>query len=310
MWWWSRLKERGVIGLNYRNSELIMRYNPRHLFPLVDDKLTTKKLAIGAGIAVPELYRCIETQTQVADFIENSGCADFVIKPARGSGGEGIIVITGGRKRGFQKADGSLITFDETTDHFSRILSGVYSLGGNPDKVLIEYRVRFDPVFEAVSYLGVPDIRVIIYRGVPIMAMLRLPTRTSQGKANLHQGAVGAGLAMSNGLTTFAVYHGKVCDEHPDTGNPISGLLVPHWDRLLQLAAQSYNLTGLGYQGVDLVLDKEKGPLLLELNARPGLAIQLANKTGIMARVWAVDKDESWKGDTASRVARAKELFN
>lgn len=310
MWWWQRLKERGVIGLNYRNSELIMRYNPRHLFPLVDDKLTTKKLAMSAGIAVPELYRSIETQTEVAEFVEKSGLSDFVIKPACGSGGEGIVVITGSRKTGFQKADGSLMSFDETTDHFSRILSGVYSLGGNPDKALVEYRVRFDPVFEAVSYLGVPDVRVIVYRGVPIMAMLRLPTRSSQGKANLHQGAVGAGLAMSTGLTTFGVCRGKICDEHPDTGNPICGLLVPHWDRLLELAAQSYDLTGLGYQGVDLVLDKEKGPLLLELNARPGLAIQLANRTGIMSRVWVVDKAESWKGDTASRVARARELFN
>jgi alpha-L-glutamate ligase-like protein len=161
-----------------------------------------------------------------------------------------------------------------------------------------------------VSYLGVPDIRVIVYRGVPIMAMLRLPTRSSQGKANLHQGAVGAGLAMSTGKTTFGVCGGKVCDEHPDTGNPICNLQVPHWDRLLELAARSYDLTGLGYQGVDLVLDHEKGPLLLELNARPGLAIQLANRAGIMSRVWVVDKDESWKGDTASRVARARELFN
>jgi len=287
-----------------------MRYNPRQLFPLVDDKLTTKKLALGAGIAVPELYRCIETQPDITDFISSSGLSDFVIKPACGSGGEGIIVVTGSRKSGYQKADGSVITFDETADHLSRILSGVYSLGSNPDKALIEYRVRFDPVFEAVSYLGVPDIRVIVYRGVPIIAMLRLPTRSSQGKANLHQGAVGAGVQMSNGMTTFSVCHGKECDEHPDTGNPVSGLLVPHWDRLLELAARSYELTGLGYQGVDLVLDNQLGPLLLELNARPGLAIQLANRVGIMSRIWVVDKDETWRGNTEYRVARAKELFN
>jgi alpha-L-glutamate ligase-like protein len=306
---WSRLKDRGVIGLNYRNSELIMRLNPRHLFPLVDDKLITKRLAIEAGIAVPDLYSTITSQIEIEEFVRSRKFDDFVIKPGCGSGGEGIVVVTGMKKSGFQKADGSIIGFNETSDHLSRILSGVYSLGAMPDKALVEYRVKFDPVFEPVSYLGVPDIRVIVFKGVPILAMLRLPTRTSSGKANLHQGAVGAGIRLSDGETTYGVCLGKACEEHPDTGNLIRGVIVPHWEKLLKLAARSYELTGLGYQGVDLVLDRQMGPLLLELNARPGLAIQIANRVGIMSRVRVVEKLELWKESLDVRVARVRELF-
>jgi glutathione synthase/RimK-type ligase-like ATP-grasp enzyme len=67
---------------------------------------------------------------------------------------------------------------------------------------------------------------------------------------------------------------------------------VPYWDRMLEIAAKSYEITGLGYLGVDLVLDKELGPLMLELNARPGLNIQIANRCGMSGRLEAVDKLE------------------
>ena len=58
----------------------------------------------------------------------------------------------------------------------------------------------------------------------------------------------------------------------------------------MNLAARSYELTGLGYQGVDLVLDKDKGPLILELNARPGLNIQIANRAGLLTRLQLVEQ--------------------
>jgi alpha-L-glutamate ligase-like protein len=155
---------------------------------------------------------------------------------------------------------------------------------------LIEYRVRFDPVFEAISYQGVPDIRVIVFLGVPVMSMVRLPTRMSGGKANLHQGAIGAGIDITNGTTLTAVWQNNIVDEHPDTGTPVTGVRIPHWDRLLHIAARGYELTGLGYIGMDLVLDKDKGPLILELNARPGLNIQIANRSGLLPRLKLVEQ--------------------
>ena len=66
MWGIARaLQKRGVLGINGRNTLYTLAYNPRHLYPLVDDKLRTKVLAQKAGIAVPELYAVVQIEHQV-----------------------------------------------------------------------------------------------------------------------------------------------------------------------------------------------------------------------------------------------------
>src|SRR5690606_5396937 len=234
----KRLRQAGVLGINERSADYIMRLNPRRYYPRVDDKVLTKKLALEAGMPVPELYGVIESQGQVRHFLRVvEGREAFVVKPAHGSGGEGIIVIVGRSKRksdAFRLANGLLITASEIEHHISNVVGGQYSLGGKPDSAIIEYCVRFDPMFSEVSYQGVPDVRIIVYRGYPVMSMVRLPTRNSDGKANLHQGAVGAGIDISTGQTLTGVLGNEVVDEHPDTGAPIAGLYIPHWDYILQ----------------------------------------------------------------------------
>jgi len=306
----ARLRANGVVGINERNADYTLPYNRRDRYPLVDDKVLTKRLAIGAGVAVPELYGVIEIQYQVRELPALlAKYRDFVVKPARGSQGDGIIVVTGRTRSLYRAADGSLLDPDEMAFHVSNILSGIYSLGGQTDKALVEYRVNFDPVFEGITYRGVPDVRIIVFLGVPVMAMVRLPTRISGGKANLHQGAIGTGVDMATGRTLTAVWNNSIVGEHPDTGNPVSGVLIPRWDTLLELGARSSELTGLGYQGVDIVLDRDKGPLILEINARPGLAIQIANRAGLKPRLDAVERHRSGLSTVAERVAFAKERF-
>jgi alpha-L-glutamate ligase-like protein len=308
-----KLRSVGVLGLNERNSDFIMRLNPRRLYPRVDDKALTKELAVAAGMAVPDLYGIISNQGEVRRFTQivaerNS----FVIKPAQGSGGNGILVVTGRSERkrdAFRLSSGIFITKDEILYHLSNIVGGQYSLSGNPDKALIEYCVKFDPVFAAVSYQGVPDIRVIVYRGYPTMAMVRLPTRASDGKANLHQGAVGAGINMGNGITMNGVLNDEIVDEHPDTGALVAGLEIPHWDFILESSAKAFEVTGLGYLGVDMVIDADRGPLILEMNARPGLNIQIANGTGLRSRISRIEAIHDAKATAAERAARAKKEF-
>lgn len=311
MWWLARsLRERGVLGINGRNALYTLPYNPRHLYPLVDDKLQTKRLAEKAGIAVPALYGVIQIEHQIQELTALlSAYPDFVIKPAAGSGGDGIIVITGRAKGLYRKSNGQLIDETELGHHVSNILSGMFSLGGHTDKALIEYRVQFDPVFQAISYQGVPDVRIIVFQGIPIMSMVRLPTRMSDGKANLHQGAIGAGIDLASGKTLTAVWRNQVIDEHPDTGEQVSGIQIPHWDRLLELAARCYELTGLGYIGVDLVLDEKLGPLILELNARPGLNIQIANREGLLTRLHQIEQLAKPLTEVIDRVSFAKSHF-
>ena len=306
----KKLRAEGVLGLNERNADYIARLNPRRFYPRVDDKALTKELATAAGMAVPELYGMITNQGEVRNFTDIVGeRGSFVVKPAQGSGGDGILVVTGrsSRKRdSFRLASGVLISTAEISHHISNIVSGQYSLSGNPDKALIEYCVNFDPIFAEVSYQGVPDIRVIVYRGYPAMAMVRLPTRASDGKANLHQGAVGAGIDMSTGETLAGVLQNDIVEEHPDTGALVAGLSIPHWDFILESAARCYEVAEMGYLGVDMVIDRDLGALILEMNARPGLNIQIANCTGLATRIARID--EIFKADAApaqrARVAR------
>jgi alpha-L-glutamate ligase-like protein len=309
LWPARGLRNFGLLGMNQRNGDYISRYNPRRFYPRVDDKCLTKQLAMAAGIAVPQLYGVIEIEHQIGDLSSILANYDeFVIKPAHGSGGEGILIIKGRSKGLYRKLSGVMLTEDEIAHHISNILSGMYSLGGQADKALIEYRVEFSPVFEHISYQGVPDIRTIVFRGVPVMAMIRLPTRLSDGKANLHQGAIGVGINLATGKTLQGVSREEIVTHHPDTGHPITDIDIPEWERIMELAASCQELVSLGYIGVDIVLDANLGPLMLEINARPGLSIQIANQRGLLPLLQKVGKLKHPPSKIADRVKLGQQL--
>ena len=288
---WKALEAKGIMGINRRNADYVLKYNKRSLYPVVDDKIITKQRAIAAGIHVPELYGIISTEKEIEKLDQIiEGHNDFVIKPAQGAGGDGILVIADRFEGRFKTISGKIVSHDEIEQQLSSILSGLYSLGGGRDRALIEYRVTPDPIFKSISYEGVPDIRIIVLMGYPVMAMLRLPTRQSNGKANLHQGAIGVGVDLATGLTLRGTWLNNKITKHPDTTSAVDGVQLPDWDGFMKLAASCYELCGLGYIGVDMVLDVDKGPLILELNARPGLNIQIANDCGLTHRCHAVEE--------------------
>lgn len=298
MWNWlpkfckpSELANAGVLGMNARNFNVIGKHNKRRLYPLVDDKVKTKELANNIGISTPKLIGKIEYQYEVKDILKIiEGYSEFVIKPAQGSGGKGVLVISEYDGEMFTAASGKKITYSEVYQHISNILSGLYSLGGKYDTAIIEELVHFSDAFKEYSYQGVPDVRLIIYKGYPIMAMTRLPTKASGGRANLHQGAVGVGLDIRTGKALHGVLRNMPVTKQPDTGADLMNIEVPFWKEHLLIGALAYDMTGLGYLGADIVLDANKGPMMLELNARPGLAIQIANGCGLKTKIKEVDK--------------------
>ncbi|MCQ4266337.1 alpha-L-glutamate ligase-like protein [Pseudomonas stutzeri] len=313
---WKALEAKGIMGINRRNADYVLKYNKRHLYPIVDDKIITKQRAIEAGIHVPEMYGVIETEKDIEKLKEIvRDHHDFVVKPAQGAGGDGILVIADRFEGRYKTVSGKMLSHDEIEHQISNILTGLYSLGGHRDRALIEYRVTPDPIFKSISYEGVPDIRIIVLMGYPIMAMLRLPTRQSGGKANLHQGAIGVGVDLATGITLRGTWLNNKITKHPDTGNAVDGVQLPNWDGFMKLAAGCYELCGLGYIGVDMVLDVDKGPLILELNARPGLNIQIANDCGLTHRAHAVEtrlaelKEKGIQETPEERVKFSQELF-
>lgn len=288
----SQLREKGVLGMNGRNYNFISKCNKRSLYPLVDNKVITKKLAHEYGVNTPKLIGIIEYQHQAKNLMKMIGeYKEFVIKPAQGSGGRGILVVVSHNGEIFTTASGRTLTYNEVYQHISNILSGLYSLGGRYDDVVIEELVHFSDIFSNFSYQGVPDVRIIVYKGFPAMTMMRLATKMSGGRANLHQGAVGVGLDISTGKALNAVLRDCPVKEHPDTKANLMDLKVPLWREHLEIGSKAYEMTGLGYIGADIVLDRDKGPMMLELNARPGLAIQIANGFGLQKVLKNIDKN-------------------
>jgi alpha-L-glutamate ligase-like protein len=199
--------------------------------------------------------------------------------------------------------------------HASGIISGLYSLAGHADAAMVEERLQVELFFANLAPAGVPDIRVIVYRGVPVMAMLRLPTWRSGARANLHQGAIGVGIDLVTGITRHAVMRGAPIRENPDSGEDLIGRKIQGLSRVLEIAVAAADETGLGYLGADVVIDARSGPMILELNARPGLTIQLANGAGLRPRLQAVDDRLGWPGGyekqplpVAERVALGQEI--
>jgi alpha-L-glutamate ligase-like protein len=288
---WRRLVQMGVLGMNRRNAECILDNNPRAAYPAVDSKRKMRDLCHALGVPTPAIYSSVAAHSALRHLPKLlEGRADFVIKPNRGAGGRGILVVAGRKGDAFVRHNGEVIDFGAVRQHVSSVVSGLFSLGERPDEALIQQRVLLHPSFERISFQGIGDVRVIVYRKEPVMAMLRLPTKASGGRANLHQGGVGAGVDLESGVTSRAVMRNRVVYQHPDTGVSLVGFRVPFWPEILTMARKVAGAVALGYLGVDIVVDRDQGPLLLEANARPGLAIQIANGQGLLPRLEAIDR--------------------
>ena len=299
---------------NERNK-IYLRKNTASGKAIADSKYKTKRILAKNGVGVPVLIARFKNEEDLNKFRWEDLEGNFVIKPESGYGGEGILII---RKRGkwageWQKMNGEKITTHDIKLHCQEILAGKYSLHTMSDKVLVEERIKIHPLFLALTKSGTPDIRVIVYNRVPVMAMLRIPTEKSGGKANLHQGAMGLGIDLATGITTFGIEgRGEPVYQIFDYGKKkkrkVNGIKIPFWREILETAINCQKaVPNLGFMGVDVVLDKEKGPDVLEVNARPGLSIQVCNKAGLRARMEKVDEIEVRSLDHA--ITLAKYLF-
>lgn len=299
------------MGMNARNLKFIRPNNLRRAKRLADDKLSSKQMLKKADLPVPGLIAKIGNLDELENFDWSALPGSWVLKPNRGFGGEGILVVYG-KKKGAEniwiKADGSLVSLDDIKTHITNIVDGSFSLSGVPDVAFFEERLKLLKLFKPYAFKGVPDIRIVVFNKVPVMAMLRLPTRESDGKANLQQGAVGVGVDMATGVTTTAVYRKNTIVEYlPGTRLILSGIRIPHWKDILMMAVKAQEVSGLGFLGADVAIDGERGPVFLELNARPGLSIQIANLDGLLGRL---ERVEGLKIKTAEKgVAVGMNLF-
>ncbi len=290
-----------VLGLNSRNHLYTSRYNTKRGKKIANSKLLTKKVLREAGVRVPKTYAIIHDREELEQFdflgLPKSG---FVIKPNNGLGGQGILVVDGVSKYAGEwlDVDKNILSTSDLKLHVGDILQGRYSMDDLTDKAYIEELIRIHPVFQKYAYHGTPDIRVIVFNRVPVMAMLRLPTEESGGKANMYQGAVAVGIDIATGVTTYAVHHAKLITFLPGTRRKVRHLQIPGWNEVLETAVRVQDAVPLGYLGVDLVIQPKydrrgnligEQPMVLEINAQPGLKIQLTNMAGLWERLQRVE---------------------
>lgn len=286
----ARRLQQEILGINVRNRDFVYPLNHRRYFPSVNDKLLAKQILSEQGLPVPRTLWVGQNHADLDSLdavLDNT--PEFVIKPAQGSGGRGICIMEQAGEGRFldSHASGPGLSREDVQAHIADILAGVYSLEKLTDRAYLEERLRPDRVLGQLTPSGLPDIRVLMHRGWPVMAMARIPTRSSGGRANLHQGAIGLGIEMRTGQTTHAIVKNKVLKTHPDTGQALPRVTIPYWERILDYSRQAAHCFNLGYLGIDVAIDQQQGPLILELNARPGLSIQLANQQGLVAKLYS-----------------------
>jgi alpha-L-glutamate ligase-like protein len=273
-----RAGRRDIVGMNRRNLDLIAAENRRDLFPLVNDKLKTKEKLLEHGIPHPRVlaaFRELAEVSRLGEALERF--PEAALKPASGSGGGGILLLRGRSADGGWSTSRRVMSLAELERHTAEILLGAHALGGGLDSAFLEPLLTNHPALERFALTGVADLRVIVHRGEPVLAMLRLPTAASAGRANLHAGAVGVGVDLRTGKTTGGWLKSERIERHPDSGAPLAGFELPFFPEALELARRCHAAVPMGYMGVDIVLDAQDGPLVIELNGRPGLEIQNAN---------------------------------
>ena len=301
------MKASSILGLNARTQLFAYKYNTKRGKNIADSKIQTARVLREADVDSLEIYKKFKNPQDVLEFDWNILPDKFALKPSRGMGGEGIVVVKRRlvNKQIWVTTNKERVTVEDLKLHILDILEGAYSMGNVPDVAFIQEYVGRHRAFRRWAYRGTPDIRVIVFNKVPVMAMLRLPTKESGGRANLHQGALGVGIDMATGITTKAIWHGSQIIFKPGTERKLRGIKIPSWNRILETAVKAQITSGLGYLGVDIVLHPEKGPLVLELNAQPGLQIQLANAEGLKKRLERVEDLEVADADHGVMIAKA-----
>ncbi len=295
-WRFKRLIHGGhgqVMSMNARNRDWVMGKNDKQWMQVANDKLATKEQLTQYQIPVPATLLSYQSRIDCQQL--DSDIKDlntFVVKPNNGSRGQGILVICGRQEDAWFDASGRRLSAANISRHVQEILAGTFSPMGRSDQAFIEPLIQQHHSLNAVANFGLSDIRIVLSDGKPLACMWRIPTKGSDGKANLHQGAIGAAIDTDTGVITRAESQGQTIDAHPDTGVSIVGLEMPYWPEIINISKRCYKAIPLAYLGVDICIDAESGPLVLEVNARPGLEIQNVKGRGLRDLFLAFEKGE------------------
>ncbi len=183
------------------------------------DKLRSMQLLARSGVGIPKTVFARET-ADLDDVIEQAGGAPLIIKVARGTHGNGVVLA-------------------ETKKAAQAVMQAFYVEG-------VTFLVQ-----EFIKESAGTDIRAFVVGGKVVASMER-QSLDDDFRSNIHQGGSGKKV--------------KLTDEERKTA---------------QKAARSM---GLPVCGVDM-MRSENGPLVLEVNASPGFAIETVTGQNVAGKI-------------------------
>lgn len=290
--------KRQYIG-GYQTWRLFSAFNAMEHQYLTAQKIAFSSYAAEAGLPTPKVLAAISrqpsnsgiprlrTEEELGGWMEKNGIADVVLKPIDGTHGWGVISLGERLSEGRWRK----LPQDETIDlkaiwtHCARYL---YRGGA-----IIQRRLIPHPALARLMPDVLHTVRIVTYlnpQPVLIDAVLRVGNGKS-GADNLGQGGIAVpvnlqigrceqGTILVNGLPQHL-------DDHPVTGNRITGLPLPDWEKACQLAmAAARSFSMLKTVGWDVGLTTE-GPVLVEGNSTYDLTLnQIARRKGILTTSW------------------------
>ncbi|MFA5871643.1 MAG: sugar-transfer associated ATP-grasp domain-containing protein [Parcubacteria group bacterium] len=266
------------LGMNLRNY-LIREYNSFESLDLAKDKSGAKRLFSEHGIITPKTFFEIKS---FSDLSKISLFPDeFVIKPSRGFGGNGIMVLQK-NSQGFLDPSGEVFSENKIRKHIRKILDGEFSGHKEEDVAIVEERIFASPKITFKESAGLPDIRIFCVNYVPVMAMMRHSTKATRGRANLTVGAIGIGIDVETGRVTHLFSKKEEREFKLSDFDIPENFRVPHWKQLIEASIEASKLSQLSISGVDLIIDRNDRVVLIEINGRPGIEIQNVNKKSLL----------------------------
>ena len=119
-------------------KDLIDKRNPKEILETMD-KLEEKARLREAGVPIPETFLILETEEDIERYSQWLGnqTMGFVVKPSKGHGGSGVLVVNRRVAQRFILTSGKGVEASYLIMHANRIIEGAYTKKV-PDRAIVE----------------------------------------------------------------------------------------------------------------------------------------------------------------------------
>lgn len=251
----------------------------------LNNKIVFSRLVESYGGRAPEYYCLIRDgmymqigsrfrMRSAGDIVDVAASGErLIVKPFGGGAGVGVILLSGG--------GGRVRVNDVETerDDAVRLIEGL------SDAVVSEYVIQHE--YSSRIFPGsVNSIRVLMMwdfdEGEPFIPFAghRFGTSLSAPVDNCSQGGMSANIdvetgVLGRGMTGHSTEESKEHTHHPETGEPIEGVQIPHWaeatGKVLEIARE---MAYIPYIGWDIVITPD-GFCVIEGNSYPDVGHQV-----------------------------------